>query len=171
MVMNGGKIQDKPTEHGILSKTLKVAAYPIAAIAGYLVVAHDTLQSVYDDIKGPKDKGLRGAYEAEKNRLVKLGKEAAANHTAPSEDIAAKKNILNKTYNRQINTELKEMGLGSTIKRWNWIHPGDRRQALFRGIEAGAIVLGAVLLVSSSKLVTEMFKKNDSEKKNDGPSV
>lgn len=159
---------------GLLSKIVRVLAYPVSAGAGYWVARRRIYDSAYDNAKfhgvfGDEGKILRDGemvdhYEA----LKQEGKKACeALQRGEMYDIVAATKDLHAGHAADVEKGLKSVGLGTLGKQWKFTNPHQKNMALLDGFAIAGISIGALLTMANSKTVSNLFSRD----KDDGKSV
>jgi hypothetical protein len=176
---------DKSNEPSLLSKALKIIAFPIAAVSGWLVgkihvqnAAYDNARfmnaffDIKDDVKEKKTIEVVAQEVVEKEgyhtQLKKLVK------TAVEEKVIAKPGTIDiyeltqdlRTENKALVTErMEKIGLGTLRKQWKFNMHYQRRDAIINSLTVAGIAIGAILSIANMKAVQHLFSKQEAEQK------
>jgi hypothetical protein len=146
---------------GLISKVLKIAAAPFAAAAGYWFGATRVRDSTYSRLKR---RGLR-VYSQHEPELTKVFEDAKALHAAGDKtiDLAEKVAPLDKLVVADMDAQMREFGLGTFRKRWNFIHKSQKQHALMEAFTAAGITLGAMFAIANSKTITHALQRTKAD--------
>ncbi len=159
----------------LITRILKVAAFPVAGISGLWVTSNDLHTSAFSKAKsvsgnphfGPIADKYRNEYIANAQAFeAKLPGSSQAEFLAKELEIKTRQSM-------EVGAKLEEMGFGHRYfglkdlgNKWRYVNRGSRQQALINGMTVAGITVGAILSVSSSKLLDNVFSndKGDTEK-------
>jgi hypothetical protein len=147
----------------LLSRVLKVAAYPIAAVTGYWFTKTSIRGSVYDnvrnhqvldDLRDPvmeemRVRGRDAAQKAKRGEHVDFFKEVEAIHV---------------NYAAKVDERLEKLTLGTLGQQWKFTQKHQKQQALMNGFTAAAITIGALLSIAHSKTISQTLNHRDDVK-------
>jgi hypothetical protein len=158
---------------GIVSKTLRVIAYPVSAFAGYWVAKQRIRDSAYENAKfhnafGAKGEMVRRGEEGVQKfheKLKEIGTEAQkAIRDGTPFDIVEKVGHHHAAHKQDVEAGLKAVGLGPLYKRWKFNTPHQKNMAILDGVTIAGISIGALLTMADSKTLSHLFVSKDREK-------
>lgn len=162
--------EDESDTPGMLTRILKVAAYPIAVISGYWVTKVTVHNYAYDNAKFMK--GVKSISEPHRSALQAIGEEAdAVIKNGGTYDLPAKVSPLFEKHTPAVAERLEKLGLGTLRKQWNFTSTYQQHQAVINGLTAAGIAIGSLLMIANSKTFSRMFSKQEKNNSEDGPSV
>lgn len=150
-------------ESGLLSKVLKVAAYPISAVAGLWSAKAGIESSTYDsllflhaidDIRDP-------VVEEGRKKGVELSKKAAAGMTV---DLHTETEPVFSKYRQDMQTRYERFSLGTLRQKWRHTQPHQRTGIIIQGVTGAGIALGTLLAVANSKPISHALAKHEQDK-------
>jgi hypothetical protein len=143
-----------------ISKVLKWAGYPLAAISGYLVARNSVREDAYDTAKrfGVFDDILK-EYKPinETNVKARLAGEIT------QEEFLARSAMTKTGYSKAASERLEHMGIGEFPEMWNYIRRGSKQRAVIEGMTVAGIAIGAWLTIANSKPFASLFAKDDEQ--------
>lgn len=163
-----GKHNGEPDN--ILSKVLKIAAYPLGAFTGWWVtrnqVRHYTFQKL--KVRGGLDDIIATHEEGQLNREMS----EALSHIRNSDsvyDLTTKNRPLEKEYTEAIRERMKKLGLDGIKNQSEFIYKPQFHKALIEGVTAATIAIGALLIIANSKSLARAFNDITDKEKDETP--
>lgn len=144
------------------NKVLKILAYPISFATGLFVTKTNLSDAAYNQFKhygGIEQLRTQGAEgmrqileEGAHNALLGI-----SNSGLPDKVVEHRANYFPKFEARK-----KAFGINNIVDEWKIAHRSEKHNAVINGIMVTAVVLGALLEVTNSKMFNNFFSKKDS---------
>lgn len=156
------KVPDKEQEPGLVSKALKVLAYPIAALAGYWITRNQIRHSEFTKLKEEKElRDITDPYKKAKLVINKKIKEAPTKEAKKTFQKEAAE--LSRDYTNNIRKRFEELGVDTMHAQLKDIYKPQFHKALLEGFTGASIVLIGILSLADSKALTHLFNKEEKD--------
>ncbi len=166
--MQNGNGKHQNEADSLLSKLLKVAAYPLGAFSGWWVtrnqIRHYTFQKLRD--RG----GLADVISKHEDNVLKKETMAALDHVRHSKDVydlTLKTRPFEQEYTEAIRDRMKQYGLNGIKRQSEYIYKPQFHKALLEGFTAATIAIGALLVIANSKSLARAFNDMTDKEQDD----
>jgi hypothetical protein len=137
-------------EPSALQKTLKVLAYPVAAVTGGVYAHKHARNSLYDTLKS------LGAFNYE----ISAHKSSGETLVRTTTNLKGKIRPGSIKYNDDVTTILKNRGFNNTIDYFRELHPNQQFETLVTAFSAASIALGVALTIADNRSIIDRFSKH-----------
>lgn len=156
----------KPAFVAALNKAIKIAAFPISAIAGFWVM-DSTARAAIIDIELDASETLKKEHDAYVKRRNALSN-AVDNGTVSAAEALAKREANHKEWRTLLYENLEKkgfMGFRNFRNKFTHLRRVDQQKVLIEGVAVGSVILTSLLAMASFDLFGTHHDKKD-----DGPS-
>ncbi len=156
-------VENNGNPEGFVAKAIKVIAMPIAAASGYWVAARRIYVNAYDNAK---EHGLfRDLINGERKQgMERIGAKAVAAAKAKTEYEILEESIpFHKVHTDKVLERFKDVGLGSTRKRWGFLRTDQKQAAIIEFMTVAGIAIGALLTVANNKTISHLFSNEQEQ--------
>jgi len=151
-----------------LNRTLKVAAYPIAALSGLWAAGRELHYAAYKTIQSgennPLFKEIKNTYEPS---FAKNAHDLASK-TITEEKFLSEFIRIKGEHSHAVGAKMQSLGLGNELfglkdmpKKWSTVNRDARNRALITGATVTGIAIGAMLTIANSKTLEQFFGKEN----------
>ncbi len=151
-----GKKNGEPDN--IVSKVLKIAAYPLGGFSGWWVTKNQIRHYTFQKLKARG--GLHDVIETHENGRLQKEMFEALEHIRNSDspyDLKTKSIPLENEYTEAIRERMKKLGLNGIKNQSEYIYKPQFHKALLEGFTAATIAIGGLLIIANSKSLTRAF--------------
>jgi len=144
-------------EDGIVSKILRVIAFPVAAMTGFFAARTSVHNSAYNQAK------MLGAFDdilSEATPKSRADIQELVNHTIDTAEYLKRSAKIKSAYQAVGDVRMKELGLSNFVRKWKYMAKADQQVVTRAGLAAAGVTLGALLSIADSKLFTRLFSSH-----------
>ena len=152
--------QSSQEQSSLVGKAVKILSYPLAALSGFWAAKVSVHNSAYNTAKslGAFDDILESATPKSKMDI----KEGVQGIIDTAE--CYRRSIVNKlSYQKLADERMEKIGLDSFAKKWNYMAKANKQDAVLIGMTVFGVAIGALLTMSNSKTLNNLFSKDSSQ--------